>query len=77
VLMFVSIAFGIPLFETYIETGTVPRFPTAILATGLMLLASVSLMCGLILDSVARGRLEQKRIQYLLVPRFRNGQGGE
>ena len=77
VLMLISIAFGIPLFETYIETGTVPRFPTAILATGLMLLASVSLMCGLILDSVARGRLEQKRIQYLLVPRFRNGQGGE
>lgn len=69
--MFVSIALGIPLLDTYVETGKVPRFPTAILATGLMLLAGISLMCGLILDSVARGRLEQKRIQYLLVPRFK------
>ncbi|MEW7849596.1 glycosyltransferase [Massilia aurea] len=77
VFVFVSIALGIPLLDTYIETGTVPRFPTAILATGLMLLAGISLMCGLILDSVARGRLEQKRIQYLLVSRFKNGQGGE
>jgi len=77
VFVFVAIALGIPLLDTYIDTGTVPRFPTAILATGLMLLAGISLMCGLILDSVARGRLEQKRIQYLLVPRFKNGQGGE
>lgn len=69
--MFVSVALGIPLLDTYVETGKVPRFPTAILATGLMLLAGISLMCGLILDSVARGRLEQKRIQYLLVPRFK------
>lgn len=73
--MFVSIVLGIPLFETYAETGTVPRFPTAILATGLMLLAGISFMCGLILDSVARGRLEQKRIHYLQVPRFKTELG--
>ena len=71
IFVFISIALGIPLLNTYVETGTVPRFPTAILATGLMLLAGISLMCGLILDSVARGRLEQKRIQYLLQPRFK------
>ena len=49
----------------YMETVLVPRFPTAILATGLMILAFLSLACGLILDSVARGRRESKRLAYL------------
>lgn len=60
-----SIGLGIPLVETYLEIGLVPRFPTAILATGLMLMAGLSLGCGLILDSLARSRLEQKRMVYL------------
>ncbi|HEY4371344.1 MAG TPA: glycosyltransferase [Burkholderiales bacterium] len=64
-LALVSVALGIPLIQTFMETGLVPRFPTAILATGLMLLAAVTLACGLILDSVARGRLEHKRTAYL------------
>jgi hypothetical protein len=46
----------------------VPRLPTAILATGLMLLAFLSLTCGLILDTVTRGRWEQKRMAYLAIP---------
>jgi hypothetical protein len=49
----------------YMETGLVPRLPTAVLATGLMLLASLSFACGMILDSVARGRRETKRLAYL------------
>jgi len=49
----------------FIATGLVPRLPTAVLATGLMLLASLSFACGLILDSVARGRREAKRFAYL------------
>ena len=57
-----------PLMITYLETGLVPRFPTAILASGLMVLASLSLVCGLILDTVTRGRREMKRMQYLSVP---------
>lgn len=77
VFMSISVLLGIPLLDTYVETGKVPRFPTAILATGLMLLAGISFMCGLILDSVARGRLEQKRIQYLLVPRFKTEPGDQ
>jgi glycosyltransferase involved in cell wall biosynthesis len=64
-LSLTSTILAIPIFETFIETGMVPRFPTAILSTGLMLLAGLSLGCGLILDSVAHGRLEQKRIFYL------------
>ena len=51
----------------FMETGLVPRFPTAILATGLMLLAFLSLGCGLILNNVARGRRETKRLAYLAV----------
>lgn len=60
-----AVALGVPLAETYLRTGLVPRFPTAILATGLIVLAGIAVTCGLILDSVARGRLEQKRFAYL------------
>jgi hypothetical protein len=64
-LAILSLMLGYPLLETYMETGLVPRFPTAILITGLMLLSAISLVAGLILDSVARGRLENKRMIYL------------
>lgn len=60
-----SLALAVPVFGTWLSTGLVPRLPTAILCTGLMLLASLSLVCGLILDSVSRGQLELKRLRYL------------
>jgi len=56
---------GAEVVVEYMNTRLVPRLPTAVLATGLMLLASLSLVCGLILDSVARGRREAKRLAYL------------
>jgi glycosyltransferase involved in cell wall biosynthesis len=68
-----AIGFGIPLLKTYLETGLVPRFPTAILATGLMILSALSVVCGLILDTVAQGRLEQKRILYLAINHLKRG----
>jgi hypothetical protein len=68
-----GLALGLPVIDEFRTTGLVPRFPTAILACGLILLAAMSAGCGLILDSVARGRLEQKRFNYLLLPPF----GGE
>jgi glycosyltransferase involved in cell wall biosynthesis len=68
VLGMVSLVLGTPIVTTYWETGLVPRFPTAILATSIMLLAFLSLTCGLILDSVARGRREIKRMHYLHYP---------
>jgi len=52
----------------YLRTGLVPREPTAILATGLMLLSFLSFCCGLILATVTRGRIEAKRLKYLSVP---------
>ena len=65
-----AIAFGlsVPLVLTWIETGLVPRVPTAILATGLMIVAFMSFMCGLILDTVVRGRREVRRLHYLSFP---------
>jgi glycosyltransferase involved in cell wall biosynthesis len=60
-----SVALAIPVIVTWLETGLVPRFPTAILSTGLMLLGFLSLVCGLILDTVTRGRREMKRLHYL------------
>lgn len=65
VLASLAIGIALPIFRTYAETGLVPRFPTAILAAAMMLLAAISLTCGLILDSVSRGRLEARRRAYL------------
>lgn len=67
-LVLVAIILTIPLLLTYLKTGLVPRQPTAILATGLILLASLSFFAGLILDTVVRGRREAKRIAYLAYP---------
>jgi glycosyltransferase involved in cell wall biosynthesis len=69
----ISIAIMIPVFQTYLKTGLVPRLPTAILATSLMLLSFLSLMSGLILDTVSRGRREMKRLAYLSFPAPGNG----
>jgi glycosyltransferase involved in cell wall biosynthesis len=64
-LMLVALGLAWPLLMTYLETGLVPRFPTAILATGIGVLSCLSAVSGVILDSVARGRLEAKRLAYL------------
>lgn len=61
----ISIHIMIPVIGTFMQTGLVPRFPTAILATGLMLSAILSFMSGLILDTVTRGRRELKLLAYL------------
>ncbi len=66
-----SISLSWPLFVTFMETGLVPRFPTAILSTGLMLLAFLSMVCGIVLDTVTRGRQELKRLHYLSIARHR------
>jgi len=60
-----AVMLSIPLALTYLDTGLVPRFPTAILATGLMILAALNLFTGLILDTVVRGRREMRRLAYL------------
>jgi glycosyltransferase involved in cell wall biosynthesis len=59
---------GLPLVIEYWETGLVPRLPTAVLASGTMIIAFLSLVAGLILDTVTRGRWEQKRLFYLSIP---------
>ena len=69
-LLFAAVAvfIGTPLISEYWQTGLVPRLPTAVLATGLMVIAFLSLTCGLILDTVTRGRWEAKRMAYLAIP---------
>src|SRR5436305_844382 len=64
-LAIVAIGIAIPIFVTYFQEGLVPRLPTAILSTGLMLLAFLAVACGLILDTVTRGRRELKLLAYL------------
>jgi glycosyltransferase involved in cell wall biosynthesis len=68
VLALASMLVGAPVISEFLRTGLVPRLPTALLATGLMVLAFMALMCGLILDTVTRGRWEQKRMAYLAIP---------
>lgn len=60
-----SVGLGIPVIASFMHTGLVERLPTAVLATGTMILAFLSLACGLILDTVTRGRRELKRLLYL------------
>jgi hypothetical protein len=61
----VGLSLGAGVVVEFMQTGLVRRLPTAVLATGLMLLAALSLAAGVILGSVARGRLEAKRLAYL------------
>ena len=67
-LMALALTLAWPLFWTYAETGLVPRLPTAVLVMGLLLLASLSFVCGLVLDTMTRARHELKRIAYLAHP---------
>ncbi|MGH7032683.1 MAG: hypothetical protein ACREFL_03005, partial [Stellaceae bacterium] len=67
-LFVLGILLGTPIVLEFLKTGLVPRLPTAVLATGLVLLASLSCAVGLILDTVARGRKESKRLVYLAIP---------
>ena len=67
-LLSLGVGLGIPVVIDFMHTGLVPRLPTAVLSTGLMLLGFLSLACGLILDAVARGRKENKRLAYLAIP---------
>lgn len=60
-----AVALSFPLLDTYLKTGLVPRFPTAILSTGLMILSFLSFIAGLILDTVTRAHLATKRLIYL------------
>ena len=72
-LMMAAVVLTVPLLITYLETGLVPRFPTAILATGLVIVAVLSFFAGLILDTVTRGRREMRRLAYLAQPAVSNG----
>ena len=67
-LIVASLALGLPVIAEYIETGLVPRVPTAILAAALMIIAALSVACGLMLDTISRSRVELKRM-FLLMQR--------
>ena len=67
-LVAMAIVLAIPLVVTYLNTGLVPRFPTAILVTGMTVIAVLCVFAGLILDTVTRGRREFRRLAYLALP---------
>ena len=68
VFFLMGVGLSIPVIVNYVQTGLVPRLPTAVLVVGLMLLSALSITCGLILDSVSRGRKEIKQLAYLAIP---------
>ncbi len=67
-LLLLALVLAAPLIVTYAQTGLVPRFPTAIVVTGLIILAALNGFAGLILDTVVRGRREVRRLAYLAYP---------
>jgi glycosyltransferase involved in cell wall biosynthesis len=67
-LLLIGVGVGLPVIGDYLRTGLVPRLPTAVLSAAIVELSVLSLVCGLILDSVARGRKEAKRLAYLATP---------
>jgi glycosyltransferase involved in cell wall biosynthesis len=69
-LALVSVLLSVPVGLTYLRTGLVPRLPTALLSTGIMLLAALSLLAGLVLDTISRGRREMRLLSYLQYPLF-------
>lgn len=75
-LAIVAVGLAVPIAVTYVQTGLVPRLPTAVLSTGLILLASLALTSGLILGTVTRGRRELKRLAYLAHPGPAPDRGG-
>ena len=68
VLALASLGLALPIIITFLKTGLVPRFPTLLVATGMMIAAFLSFFSGLILDTVTRGRWEMKRLSYLQLP---------
>ena len=64
-LVVAALLLAVPLVETYLNTGLVPRVPTAILVTGMVIVAVLCFFAGLILDTVTRGRREVRRLHYL------------
>jgi glycosyltransferase involved in cell wall biosynthesis len=68
ILVILALILAAPLVFTYLETGLVPRFPTAILVTGMIIVAVLCFFAGLILDTVTRGRREIRRLAYLALP---------
>jgi len=68
IFIVLGLIFGYSVVAEFVQTGQVPRLPSAILATGLMLLGFLSITCGMILDTVTHGRLEMKRLAYLRYP---------
>ena len=67
-ILAVALMLAVPLALTYLDTGLVPRVPTAILITGMTIVAVLCFFTGLILDTVTRGRREVRRLAYLALP---------
>jgi glycosyltransferase involved in cell wall biosynthesis len=68
VLLLAGFGVGLPVVVEFLRTGLVPRLPTAVLATGLVLLSFLAFVCGLVLDTVTHGRREMRRLAYLAIP---------
>lgn len=72
IALLISAFFGLPVLIEYFQTGFVTLIPRWILSVGMLMVGLVMFVCGLILDSVARGRTEHKRMAYLAIPRWTN-----
>lgn len=67
VLLLTGVSFMVPVLQEYFQTGLVERLPTWITAVAMVLMAIQFFVAGVILDSVAHSRAEQKRTHYLSI----------
>lgn len=65
ILFLIAIGLAYPIISTFLETGLVPRLPTAVLSTGITMISFLSLTCGFILNSLSQARIEIKKLHYL------------
>lgn len=68
IMVIISLILGLPVVYYYLQTGLVPRLPTAILSMGIMIIAFLSFLAGIVLDTITKGRIENKMLVYLNQP---------
>ena len=62
-----SVILFVPIFVEYLQTGFVPRFPTLIVSTVMMLAAFLSIVCGLVLDTNAKNSRKNFEVQMNII----------
>lgn len=70
-LMWVAVLLAIPVLVQYLQTGMVPRMPTLIVASFLVMISCLLFLAGLVIDGTRKSRHEASRLSYMRYPAIR------